>query len=65
MTVAPWSEGWEQNLWLLRSPELAELLRSGYVRGGVSAVGVMHLAWGCLEALTAARLVRGRSAGAG
>lgn len=64
LTIAPWSEGWEQNLWIWYSPGLAEVLRSGYLRGGLSAVGIMHLAWGVLEALEAARAAGRRSAGA-
>jgi hypothetical protein len=63
LTIAPWSEGWEQSLWLGYSPELADVLRSGYLRGGLSAVGIMHLAWGVLEALEAARVASRRSTG--
>jgi hypothetical protein len=55
LMVAPWSDGWEQNLWLLRSPGLNHLFLSGYVRGGVSGLGAIHVAWGVLEALSAAR----------
>ncbi|MEE8536512.1 MAG: hypothetical protein V3U98_02985 [Acidobacteriota bacterium] len=46
------------------SSDLADLLRSGYLRGALSAIGVMHLVWGVLEALEAARAAGKRSAGA-
>ncbi len=58
LAVVPWSQSWDDSLALLRSTLPVALLRSGYVRGGLSAVGVIHLAWGVLEALGAARAAR-------
>jgi len=58
LIVAPWAEGWDRQVALLSAPGLTPWLRSGYMRGGVSAVGLIHLVWGVLEALSAARGAR-------
>lgn len=63
--MAPWSEGWEQTVAVLRWPALAPWLRSGYVRGGLSGLGVIHVAWGFLEAVGAARAARAARGAAG
>jgi hypothetical protein len=59
LAVAPWSQGWDEAVLYLCSPDVASFLRSGYVRGGVSAMGAIHVVWGLLEATGAARAARG------
>ncbi len=46
LCLAPWSRIWS-NSYFAQMPGLREVLLSGSLRGGVSAIGVMHLivAW--------------------
>jgi hypothetical protein len=61
LIVAPWSEGWGEGVERAVAGQAAAWLRSGYVRGGLSGLGVVHLGWGILEALAAARSARERA----
>jgi hypothetical protein len=54
----PWSSVWEQNFLLGSLSSLQLHLRSHYVRGAVSALGVVNLWVGCVEAWTLLRLRR-------
>jgi hypothetical protein len=55
LIVAPWSEGWGAAVERVAAGRTAVWLCSGYVRGALSGLGVVHLGWGILEALAAAR----------
>lgn len=59
LIVAPWLEGWSTAVGRVAAGQVAGWLCSGYVRGGLSGLGVVHLGWGILEALAAARSARG------
>lgn len=49
LIVAPWSAFWERNYFLSSWPMLETLLRSDWVRGAVSGLGVINLCAGLIE----------------
>ena len=49
LIVAPWSSFWEHNLFLVRLPDLARILSSPFVRGGVSGIGAITALAGLAE----------------
>ena len=42
LVLVPWSRIWA-NSYFVHMPTLRSILLSGYLRGGVSAVGMLHL----------------------
>lgn len=62
LIVAPWSSFWEHNFFLLKLPELARLLSSPFVRGGVSGIGAITALAGLAElgGLLSSRVLRAR-----
>ena len=48
----PWSSFWEQNYFAERWPALLTLVRSDYVRGAVSGLGVVNLIAGLADLST-------------
>ena len=61
LLVAPWSEGWGPAVERVAAGQWADWLCSGFMRGGLSGLGLVHLGWGILEALAAARSAGGRA----
>jgi hypothetical protein len=52
LIIVPWSGLWERNAFLLLSADwLIDAVRSGWVRGAVSGVGLMLVAAGLAEAV--------------
>ena len=43
LILVPWSDYWQSNYFLLHFPELGTVLRSPYLRGAVSGLGVMNV----------------------
>ncbi|HEU4401704.1 MAG TPA: hypothetical protein VFT43_06325 [Candidatus Polarisedimenticolia bacterium] len=57
LLLAPWSLLWIHSYYA-QMPLLREVLLSGYVRGGVSAIGLLHLAAGMVDFLAFRRELR-------
>ena len=55
--LAPWSVLWVES-YFVQLPALRDILLSGYVRGGVSAVGVLLIVTGGRDFLAFCRTVR-------
>jgi hypothetical protein len=49
LLVGPWSALWDRNAFAAWLPALAPLVRSAFVRGGVSGVGLVTMAAGLAE----------------
>jgi hypothetical protein len=49
LLVVPWSPFWEHNRFVLASDWSSALAHSGYVRGGLSGVGLLLLLAGLVE----------------
>jgi hypothetical protein len=43
LVLVPWSEIWEANYFLVRFPAIDLALRSAYLRGAISGLGVMNI----------------------
>jgi hypothetical protein len=43
LILVPWSEFWQTNYFVIQFPDLAIFLRSAYLRGAVSGLGVMNV----------------------
>lgn len=41
LILVPWSEFWQANYFVIQFPDLGAFLRSAYLRGAVSGLGVM------------------------
>ena len=55
--LAPWSVIWAES-YFVHLPALRDILLSGYVRGGVSAVGVLMIVIGARDFLAFCRTLR-------
>ncbi len=51
LSLVPWSRVWVTS-YFAQMPGLRELLLSGYVRGGVSSIGLLHLVMAFRDFLT-------------
>ncbi|MBI2819499.1 MAG: hypothetical protein HYX73_05930 [Acidobacteria bacterium] len=58
LILVPWSSVWDRNFLLGYLASLQPILRSHYVRGAVSALGVVNIWLGLAEAVTLYRLGR-------
>lgn len=56
LIFVPWSSVWDQNLLLGHPSWLKSLLRSYYVRGAISALGVVNIGVGLAEALSLVKM---------
>lgn len=43
LVLVPWSDIWQANYFLIQFPELGTILRSPYLRGAISGLGVMNV----------------------
>jgi hypothetical protein len=43
LILVPWSDFWQANYFMIQFPELGTVLRSAYLRGAVSGLGVMNV----------------------
>jgi hypothetical protein len=43
LILLPWSDYWQTNYFLIHFPDLALVMRSPYLRGAVSGLGVMNV----------------------
>jgi hypothetical protein len=43
LILVPWSEFWQANYFMIQFPALDVFLRSAYLRGAVSGLGVMNV----------------------
>jgi hypothetical protein len=43
LILIPWSDFWQANYFIIQFPSLATFLRSAYLRGAVSGLGVMNV----------------------
>jgi hypothetical protein len=59
LILIPWSSIWDQNFLLGALSSLQSHLRSYYIRGAVSALGVVNLWVGFAEALMLLRMAKG------
>ncbi len=55
--LAPWSRLWS-NSYFVQMPLLREILLSGYLRGAVSSLGLLHLAAAAQDFLEFRRALR-------
>lgn len=59
LLMLPWTRLWDHSLWITHAPAahpwLGNLLRSDYLRGGVSGLGLMNL-WIAASEITGFRL---------
>ncbi len=46
LVLVPWSAFWERNYFVASLPELQQILRNNFVRGGISGLGVVNLLLG-------------------
>lgn len=51
LTVAPWTLFWERNYFVSAWPVVREMLLSPWLRGAVSAIGVVTIGAGALDLL--------------
>jgi hypothetical protein len=49
LVFVPWSAFWDRNYFSALVPALGDLLRSPYVRGAVSGLGLINIAAGLAE----------------
>ncbi len=56
LVFLPWSALWEANGFLVRFPALAEVVLAGPTRGAISALGVLLLLLGAVDAVRFIRL---------
>ena len=57
LLLAPWSRIWA-NSFFVQMPALRAILLSGYLRGGVSAVGLLHIVIAGRDFLTYCRALK-------
>jgi hypothetical protein len=50
LIVFPWSQYWENNLFLFYVPAIRELVLNNYFRGAVSGLGIVDIGLGLWEA---------------
>lgn len=43
LVLVPWSEVWQTNYFLIQFPALGGVLRSPYLRGAISGLGVLNV----------------------
>ena len=43
LILVPWSDFWQANYFVIQFPDLATILRSAYLRGAVSGLGVLNV----------------------
>jgi hypothetical protein len=43
LILVPWSDFWQANYFMIQFPQLGNFLRSAYLRGAVSGLGVMNV----------------------
>jgi hypothetical protein len=43
LILVPWSDVWQTNYFIIQFPELGTVLRSPYLRGAISGLGVMNV----------------------
>jgi hypothetical protein len=51
LIVFPWSQYWDNNLFLAYIPALRDLVLSNYFRGAVSGLGIVDIGLGFWEAM--------------
>jgi hypothetical protein len=51
LLIFPWSQYWENNLFLLYLPSARELVLNNYFRGAVSGLGIVDVGLGLWEAM--------------
>ena len=51
LIVFPWSQYWENNLFLFYLPAIRELVLNNYFRGAVSGLGIVDIGLGLWEAM--------------
>jgi hypothetical protein len=51
LIVFPWSQYWDNNLFLFYIPALRDLVLSNYFRGAVSGLGIVDIGLGFWEAM--------------
>ena len=51
LIIFPWSQYWENNLFLFYLPSVREFVLSNYFRGAVSGLGIVDVGLGLWEAL--------------
>jgi hypothetical protein len=57
LLLVPWSPVWLHN-YFAQMPVLRPILGSGYVRGAISAIGVLHLAVAARDLVAFCRVLR-------
>jgi hypothetical protein len=66
LLIVPWSGLWERNAFLqLASNGIVDVIRSGWIRGAVSGVGLLLVAAGLAEAMAIRGPLRGSAAPSG
>jgi hypothetical protein len=67
LLVAPWSDFWEHNYFMVTRPALGAVLQDDFVRGAVTGVGALTILAGLAElgAVLAGRRETDQSAGPG
>ena len=60
LLLVPWSPVWIHN-YFAQTPVLRPILGSGYLRGAVSALGLLHLAAGAADLRVLSRTLQGES----
>ena len=43
LVLLPWSDMWQSNYFVIQFPSLGTFLRSSYLRGAISGLGVMNV----------------------
>jgi hypothetical protein len=43
LILVPWSDMWQTNYFIIQFPALGTILRSPYLRGAISGLGVMNV----------------------
>ena len=51
LLIFPWSQYWENNLFLLYLPSIREFILNNYFRGAVSGLGIVDIGLGVWEAM--------------
>jgi hypothetical protein len=59
LLLAPWSLAWAHSYYA-QVPALRTILLSGYVRGGVSAIGLLHLVVAAVDFTAFRRALKSR-----
>jgi hypothetical protein len=51
LLIFPWSQYWENNLFLFYLPSIREFILNNYFRGAVSGLGIVDIGLGVWEAM--------------